>query len=206
MIKKKKTSSAYGKTDYRALLRSWLDGTPEQWGFREANATCKILGAALPMSFNRTQHYRGGLLLVGDAGGMGNPFNGEGIAYAMESARLAAECTVQAMAFFFQAEDGIRDGRVTGVQTCALPISTTSSPRQASSITWALGSVTDRVSVSQCSSGRTNASANVSPNESGESCRARRRRSRRSEERRVGKEWRSGGRPSRPPRRAIAAP
>src|SRR5690348_17661073 len=27
------------------------------------------------------------------------------------------------MNFFFQAEDGIRDGRVTGVQTCALPIS-----------------------------------------------------------------------------------
>src|SRR6266487_5191185 len=24
--------------------------------------------------------------------------------------------------FFFQAEDGIRDGRVTGIQTCALPI------------------------------------------------------------------------------------
>src|SRR5439155_6458175 len=27
--------------------------------------------------------------------------------------------------FFFQAEDGIRDGHVTGVQTCALPISWT---------------------------------------------------------------------------------
>src|SRR5439155_18561548 len=26
--------------------------------------------------------------------------------------------------FFFQAEDGIRDGHVTGVQTCALPILT----------------------------------------------------------------------------------
>src|SRR5690625_5863568 len=26
------------------------------------------------------------------------------------------------MIFFFQAEDGIRDGHVTGVQTCALPI------------------------------------------------------------------------------------
>ena len=25
--------------------------------------------------------------------------------------------------FFFQAEDGIRDYKVTGVQTCALPIS-----------------------------------------------------------------------------------
>src|SRR2546430_12296025 len=28
------------------------------------------------------------------------------------------------MVFFFQAEDGIRDLTVTGVQTCALPIST----------------------------------------------------------------------------------
>src|SRR5690606_41080759 len=28
--------------------------------------------------------------------------------------------------FFFQAEDGIRDFHVTGVQTCALPICTTS--------------------------------------------------------------------------------
>ena len=26
------------------------------------------------------------------------------------------------MSFFFQAEDGIRDSMVTGVQTCALPI------------------------------------------------------------------------------------
>src|SRR5215467_12003615 len=33
--------------------------------------------------------------------------------------------------FFFQAEDGIRDYKVTGVQTCALPICPTSSaPRQ----------------------------------------------------------------------------
>src|SRR5256885_5165746 len=30
--------------------------------------------------------------------------------------------------FFFQAEDGIRDYKVTGVQTCALPISNTSNP------------------------------------------------------------------------------
>src|SRR5437660_11205008 len=28
----------------------------------------------------------------------------------------------EADTFFFQAEDGIRDGHVTGVQTCALPI------------------------------------------------------------------------------------
>src|SRR5438309_4241586 len=31
--------------------------------------------------------------------------------------------TLVAIFFFFQAEDGIRDGTVTGAQTCALPIS-----------------------------------------------------------------------------------
>src|SRR5207247_7512900 len=35
--------------------------------------------------------------------------------------------------FFFQAEDGIRAPLVTGVQTCALPISARSSPRLAGS-------------------------------------------------------------------------
>src|SRR6266487_1955019 len=38
---------------------------------------------------------------------------------------LAASSTRRGMymgVFFFQAEDGIRAGRVTGVQTCALPI------------------------------------------------------------------------------------
>ncbi len=37
-------------------------------------------------------------MLVGDAGGMVNPFNGEGIAYAMQAARRAAEVVVQARA------------------------------------------------------------------------------------------------------------
>src|SRR5690606_41205087 len=32
-------------------------------------------------------------------------------------------CNLRALFFFFQAEDGIRDFHVTGVQTCALPIS-----------------------------------------------------------------------------------
>ena len=43
------------------------------------------------MGFNRTPHYPRGLLLVGDSAGAVNPFNGEGIAYAMESGQLAAE-------------------------------------------------------------------------------------------------------------------
>ena len=92
------TSSAFGKTDYRAMLRTWMDSTPEEWGFREENRRGDISGAALPMGFNRTPHYTRGVLLVGDAGGMVNPFNGEGIAYAMESAALAAEVATQALA------------------------------------------------------------------------------------------------------------
>src|SRR5256885_2984519 len=88
--------------------------------------------------------------------------------------------------FFFQAEDGIRDYKVTGVQTCALPICMTrsagsrspssgdSSSRKASwSMTWAahaIGTV-----------GPLNAKRSRSPASD----------TRRSEERRVGKECRS---------------
>src|SRR4030095_2935342 len=50
------------------------------------------------MGFNRTPHYTRGMLLVGDSGGMVNPFNGEGIAYAMESGQLAGEIALQALA------------------------------------------------------------------------------------------------------------
>lgn len=90
------TSAAFQNVDYRGLLKSWLGGMPEDWGYREENRTEKVRGAALPMGFNRQPHYRRGLLLVGDSGGMINPFNGEGIAYAMESGRIAAEFIVQA--------------------------------------------------------------------------------------------------------------
>ncbi|SCG59571.1 geranylgeranyl reductase family protein [Micromonospora humi] len=93
------SSSAFGKTNYRKLLTDWLANTPEDWGMTdEANAEGPILGAALPMGFNRVPHYSRGVLLVGDSGGMVNPFNGEGIAYAMESGELAAEVAVQALA------------------------------------------------------------------------------------------------------------
>jgi len=93
------SSAAFGKTNYRSMLTDWLATTPPDWGLNdEANADGPIMGAALPMGFNRTPHYTRGMLLVGDSGGMVNPFNGEGIAYAMESGQLAAEVMVQALA------------------------------------------------------------------------------------------------------------
>src|SRR5205823_10377898 len=68
--------------------------------------------------------------------------------------------------FFFQAEDGIRDKLVTGVQTCALPISSSIAIWRSSK--WSTRSRCSRRSVGGCSRSRT-----------------------RSEERRVGKECRS---------------
>lgn len=92
------TSTAFGQVDYKELLRRWLDQTPHEWGFREENRTQPVRGAALPMGFNRQPHYTRGLLLVGDSGGMVNPFNGEGIAYAMESGEIAAQVIALALA------------------------------------------------------------------------------------------------------------
>jgi menaquinone-9 beta-reductase len=98
------TSAAFAHTDYHALLRSWLKGMPAEWGFTEENRTQPVRGAALPMGFNRTPHYHRGLLLAGDAGGMVNPFNGEGIAYAMESGEILARTITQALARTSRAE------------------------------------------------------------------------------------------------------
>ena len=98
------TSAAFGHTDYHAMLRKWLKGMPAEWGFTEDNRTQPIRGAALPMGFNRTPHYHNGLLLAGDAGGMVNPFNGEGIAYAMESGEILARTIVQGLARARRAE------------------------------------------------------------------------------------------------------
>src|SRR2546422_7091980 len=79
--------------------------------------------------------------------------------------------------FFFQAEDGIRDVAVTGVQTCALPISANSSQRgasrrwnSASSATKTMIAINAQVATRRGMLGR---------------------RKSRSEERRVGKECRS---------------
>jgi len=92
------TSQGFGKIDYRALLRRWLAAMPPEWGLTEENRTEPVRGAALPMGFNRTPHYTRGLLLAGDAGGMINPFNGEGIAYALDSGEVAARVITQALA------------------------------------------------------------------------------------------------------------
>ncbi|MCC5576665.1 geranylgeranyl reductase family protein [Microtetraspora sp. AC03309] len=91
------TNDAFKNIDYRDLLRRWVKNMPAEWGYNEENMAGPIRGAALPMGFNRQPHYTRGLVLVGDAGGTINPFNGEGIAYAMETGRTAADAVVTAL-------------------------------------------------------------------------------------------------------------
>src|SRR5207248_8926168 len=92
--------------------------------------------------------------------------------------------------FFFQAEDGIRDRTVTGVQTCALPISLStrlSSRSLKASLSTRLPNARSR-----------QASTRDGPHLEGPEdlpralldLRIGGRRQHRSEERRVGKEWR----------------
>ncbi len=89
------TSDAFGNVDYKDLLRRWLSNVPDLAG---VDLVGPVRGGALPMGFNRQPHYRDGLLLIGDAAGAVNPFNGEGIAYAMETAETAADIVIQALA------------------------------------------------------------------------------------------------------------
>ena len=82
--------------DYRSMLQAWMRNTPEDWGFTPDNQVGPVRGAALPMGFNRSPLYRDGAVLVGDAAGMVSPFNGEGIAYALQAGRVAADAIAQA--------------------------------------------------------------------------------------------------------------
>src|SRR2546426_6935952 len=90
--------------------------------------------------------------------------------------------------FFFQAEDGIRDYKVTGVQTCALPISSVTESSAAAAIAKVLVSASGRNSRPSWSS-----SVNTGRNDSVMIKRDMNSAgpTSRSEERRVGKECRS---------------
>lgn len=62
-----------------------------EWNVNEETAEGRVLSGPLPMGMSRTPQATPGMLVVGDAAGLVNPFNGEGIAYAIESGEIAAE-------------------------------------------------------------------------------------------------------------------
>src|SRR5690349_21930218 len=95
--------------------------------------------------------------------------------------------------FFFQAEDGIRDLYVTGVQTCALPILATG-PSPA-------GPATGRSPARWPAARRRTGSRSATAGPWSRSTTSG--RPRRSEERRVGKECRSRGAPEQEKKKKV---
>src|SRR5690606_40139607 len=94
--------------------------------------------------------------------------------------------------FFFQAEDGIRDFHVTGIQTCALPIyMAVRLPRRAAAETSCAAGPATATPLRRGGRRTPVSRAACPPTGSRAAGRAWRARSR-SEERRVGKEWRTG--------------
>ncbi|MGY1712936.1 geranylgeranyl reductase family protein [Geodermatophilus sp. SYSU D01106] len=86
-----------GETDARTVLRRWLATLPPEWQLGEEHAVTPLRGAGLPMALNRGPAYTRGLLLAGDTAGVVNPFNGEGISYALETGRMAGETAAAAL-------------------------------------------------------------------------------------------------------------
>ena len=81
---------------YKQVFKQWVAHLPADWEFTPENQVGPLRSAALPMSFNRKPHYTNGLALVGDAGGMVSPFNGEGIAPALKAGRFLADSAASA--------------------------------------------------------------------------------------------------------------
>src|SRR5690554_5847882 len=118
--------------------------------------------------------------MAGTASGNGTSFGGS----------ISADGRYVVFTFFFQAEDGIRDADVTGVQTCALPIYRRRRPQRA----WGRGGVARRHRAARHGSGGL-LSGQPRCADRPEQPRSLRRQvaaaaGRRSEERRVGKECR----------------
>jgi menaquinone-9 beta-reductase len=91
------TSDHFRNINYRRLLGDWVPTVGPEWGFAAADALAKPRSAPLPMGASRHPPLYRGVLFVGDAAGLVNPFNGEGIDYAMESGRLAAETALEVL-------------------------------------------------------------------------------------------------------------
>src|SRR5699024_3168722 len=91
------SSEHFRSTNYRRTLFDWVETFPEDWEESEETREGRPRSAGLPMGHNRKPAVHIGVLLIGDSGGMVNPFNGEGISYAIEAAELAAHAADEAI-------------------------------------------------------------------------------------------------------------
>jgi geranylgeranyl reductase family protein len=79
------------------LMETFVEWAPERWGLSAATCCGPPTGGKLPMGLAVGPHAGANTVVIGDAGGSINPFNGEGIAYAYETGRLAAGSVAEAL-------------------------------------------------------------------------------------------------------------
>lgn len=72
------------------IMNEFAATAPAYWGISPDTATCEPTGGRLPMGGSIEPKVGPTWVVVGDAAGSINPFNGEGIDYAYETGRLAA--------------------------------------------------------------------------------------------------------------------
>lgn len=87
----------YRSVNTTKLMQEWTLTLPDHWGISPEDACGPPTGGRLPMGGSISPVIGPTHVLVGDAAGTVNPFNGEGIDYAYESARMAAEVIDQAL-------------------------------------------------------------------------------------------------------------
>ena len=80
------------------LMNEFAHTAPAYWGISPDTATCEPTGGRLPMGGSVTPNVGPNWVMVGDAAGTVNPFNGEGIDYAYETGRMAAGLIAEALA------------------------------------------------------------------------------------------------------------
>ncbi len=78
------------------ILDAYTGALPDHWEVDSESPHTKPLGGKLPMSLSVGPKVGRNWLLIGDASGAVNPFNGEGIDYAYETGRMAARHIAQA--------------------------------------------------------------------------------------------------------------
>jgi geranylgeranyl reductase family protein len=91
------TFANYRSINTSHLLDSYAATAPDHWGFEPGAAEGRPTGGRLPMGGSVGPKAGPGWLVVGDSAGTVNPFNGEGIDYAYETGRMAAECLDEAL-------------------------------------------------------------------------------------------------------------
>ena len=79
------------------LLDAYAHQIADKWGIDPANPTQRATSGRIPMGGSVGPKAGPTYLVVGDAAGSVNPFNGEGIDYAYETARFAAQVLHEAL-------------------------------------------------------------------------------------------------------------